>query len=57
MSIGGSAEAQLNAMAKRIAGERRVPFAQAYVAALNENPTLYVQYLREHEAALGARRG
>jgi hypothetical protein len=56
-STGLTAEAQLNAMAKKIAAERGVTFAQAYVAALNENPLLYVQYLREHEAALGARRG
>jgi hypothetical protein len=56
-SAGGSAEAQLNALAKRIASERRIPFAQAYVAALNENPALYVAYLREHETKLGALRG
>lgn len=54
---GGSAEQQLNALAKRIAGERRCTFAQAYVEALNSNPALYLQYLKEHEAALGARRG
>ena len=53
----GSAEAQLSAIAKRIASERRVPFAQAYVAALNADPTLYLQYQKDQEAALGARRG
>jgi len=42
--------------AKRIAAERRCTFAQAYVAALNENPSLYLDYLREHERSLGARR-
>jgi len=55
---GGSAEAQLNVTAKRIAAERRITFAQAYVEALNANPALYVAYLREHEAKLAAgRRG
>ena len=54
----GSAEQQLDALAKRIAAEQRITFAQAYVEALNANPALYVAYLREHEAALGAgRRG
>jgi hypothetical protein len=58
-SSGGSAEAQLNALAKRIAAERRVTFAQAYVEALNSDPHLYVAYLKEQEAKLaaGARRG
>lgn len=52
-----SLEARLTALAKQIAAERRVSFAQAYVEALNANPRLYVAYLREHEAALGVRRG
>lgn len=52
----GSAEAQLTAMAKRIAAERRCTFAQAYVEALNGNPELYVAYLREHERSLLAGR-
>ena len=58
-SAGGSAEAQLNALAKRIAAERRVTFAQAYVQALNGDPHLYLAYLKEQEAKLapGARRG
>lgn len=58
-SVGGSAEAQLNAMAKKIAAERRVTFAQAYVDALNGDPHLYLAYLKEQEAKLapGARRG
>lgn len=56
-NFGGSADAQLNARAKKIAAERRVTFAQAYVDALQETPSLYVQYCKEHEAALGARRG
>jgi hypothetical protein len=54
--MGGSAEAQLNALAQRIAGERRCTYAQAYVEALNSNPNLYLQYLKEHEAAPGAGR-
>ena len=53
----GSAEAQLTAMAKGIASERHIPFAQAYVEALNTHPALYAAYLREHQATLGARRG
>ena len=53
-SGGASAEQQLDAMAKRIAAERRITYAQAYVEALDGNPELYVQYLREHEAALRA---
>ncbi len=52
---GGSAESQLNALAKRIAVERRVTFAQAYVEALNGDPHLYLAYLKEHEARLAAR--
>jgi hypothetical protein len=58
-SAGGSAEAQLNALAKKIAAERRVTFAQAYVEALNGDPHLYLAYLKEQEAKLapGARRG
>ena len=38
-------------------GERRVTYAQAHVEALNSNPTLYLQYLKEGETALSARRG
>lgn len=56
-AIGSNAEAQLAARAKEIMAARRCTFAQAYVEALNESPTLYVQYLKEHEAALGVRRG
>jgi hypothetical protein len=54
-----SAEAQLDALAKRIAAERRCTYAQAYVAALNADASLYLRYLQEHEAKLdaGARRG
>jgi hypothetical protein len=56
---GGSAESQLNALAKKIAAERRVTFAQAYVEALNGDPHLYLAYLKEQEAKIapGARRG
>ncbi len=55
----GSAEAQLNALAKKIAAERRITFAQAYVEALNGDPHLYLAYLKEQEAKLatGALRG
>jgi hypothetical protein len=55
----GSAETQLDALAKRIAAERRCTYAQAYVAALNADASLYLQYLQEHQAKLdaGARRG
>ena len=55
----GSAEAQLDSMARRIAAERRCTYAQAYVAALNADASLYLRYLQEHEAKLdaGARRG
>ena len=52
----GSAEAQLNALAKQIVASKHIAFAQAYVEALNANPALYVAYLREHEAALETRR-
>ncbi len=57
--VGGSAEAQLNALAKKIVAERRVTFAQAYVEALNGDPHLYLADLKEQEARLapGVRRG
>jgi hypothetical protein len=35
----------------------RRPFAQAHLEALKSNPTLYVAYLREHDADLGVSRG
>lgn len=56
---GMGAEAQLNAIAKRIAAERRISFAQGYVEALNSDPNLYLAYLKEQQAKLGgeARRG
>ncbi|MFB3826481.1 MAG: hypothetical protein ACE15B_06910 [Bryobacteraceae bacterium] len=53
----GSAERQLDALARRIAAERRITYAQAYVEALHAQPALYAQYLNEHEAAMGTRRG
>ena len=45
------AEAQLNAAATQIAASRNIPFAQAYVQALNQNPKLYQQYLAEKPAS------
>jgi hypothetical protein len=55
-STAGNAEAQLNEMAKKISAERGVSFAQAYVHALKANPSLYVQYLKQHDAAVAAAR-
>ena len=45
-------------LAKKIAAERQVTFAQAHVEAL-KHPHLYLVYLQEQEAKLGpgARRG
>jgi hypothetical protein len=48
MPAGGNAEQQLNAMAKQLAAARHIPFAQAYVQALMENPHLYTAYLEHH---------
>jgi signal peptide peptidase SppA len=45
-----NAEAQLTAAANQIASQRNIPFAQAYVQALNQNPALYRQYLAEKSA-------
>jgi hypothetical protein len=55
---GRSAESELDARAKQIAAERRCTFAQAYVEALNSDPTLYLRYLKEQQAKIGpAHRG
>ena len=48
----GNAEAQLTAIAKQIAAERRIPFAPAHVA---ESESDLVRGLREHEAPLARR--
>ena len=56
-NTGGTAEAQLDALARDLSRQMHITFAKAYVQVLNSNPALYVAYLREHEAALGARRG
>lgn len=50
----GNAEQQLNAMAKQLAAARHIPFAQAYVQALMENPQLYTVYLAQHPRQTGA---
>ena len=50
-----NAEQQLNAMAKQIAAGRHIPFAQAYLQALTENPQLYTAYLGQHSRQTGAR--
>jgi hypothetical protein len=49
----GNAEQQLNAMAKQLAAARHIPFAQAYVQALMENPQLYTAYLAQHPRQSG----
>jgi signal peptide peptidase SppA len=46
------AEAQLKGTAEQIAAAKRIPFAQAYVEALNQNPKLYEQYLAEQSATV-----
>ena len=57
VSGGGNAEQQLNVMAKQIAAARHIPFAQAYVQALMENPRLYTAYLEQHPQQNGGARG
>ena len=54
---GVSAERELDQRARELASRERVTYAQAYVQVLNGDPALYLEYLREHEAKLGARRG
>ncbi len=53
----GNAEAELDRLAKQIAAERHVSFAQAYVEVLSQNPRLYEAYLREHLERLGGGAG
>jgi hypothetical protein len=51
-TVRGSAEERLVALLKRVAGEKRIPFAQAYIEALTSNTELYAAYLREHAAGV-----
>ncbi|MFO0271382.1 MAG: hypothetical protein ACK53W_12710 [Gemmatimonadota bacterium] len=43
----GTAEAKLNDLARKRAGEKGEPFAKAYQAVLDENPKLYGEYVAE----------
>ncbi len=52
-TTGSSAAAQLDRLAKKLASEQGISFAQAYVEVLNQNPRLYEAYLREHLERLG----
>lgn len=58
-TVGGSAEQELDRRARELAARERITFAQAYVRVLNADPSLYVAYLKQHEAKLatGTRRG
>jgi|YelNatPaOPRAMG01_1025707.scaffolds.fasta_scaffold162457_2 hypothetical protein len=51
----GRAEARLMAVVKQFAAEKQIPFAQAYIEAMNSNMELYAAYLREHTAAAKCR--
>jgi hypothetical protein len=52
-----SAERELDQRAHELAERDRITYATAYVRILNADASLYLRYLQEHEAALGARRG
>ena len=52
-TVTANAEQQLNAMAKQLAADRHITFAQAYVRALMENPRLYTAYLAQHPRQTG----
>ncbi len=55
----GSAEAQLDALARQLQRERRCTYAEGFCAALNSEPRLYLEYLhqqRDRLAAQAARR-
>lgn len=52
-----SAERELDQRARELAARDRVSYAVAYTRVLNADASLYLRYLQEHEAALGARRG
>ena len=56
-AAGRSAERELDQRARELAARDRITYAVAYTRVLNSDPRLYVAYLKEHEAALGARRG
>jgi hypothetical protein len=56
-AAGGSAERELDQRARELAARDRITYAVAYTRVLNSDPSLYLAYLKEHEAALGARRG
>lgn len=47
---------KLDSLAKARAASTGKPFAKAYAEVLRENPTLYVDYLNQKDAALGVRR-
>lgn len=49
----GNAVQQLNSMAKQLAAARHIPFPQAYVQALMQNPRLSQQYLAQHPSQSG----
>jgi hypothetical protein len=53
----GSAERELDQRARELAARDGVSYAVAYTRVLNADASLYLRYLQEHEAALGARRG
>jgi len=53
----GSAERELDQRASELAARDRITYAVAYTRVLNADASLYLRYLQEHEAALGARRG
>jgi hypothetical protein len=58
-AAGGSAERELDQRARELAARDRITYAVAYTRVLNSDPSLYLAYLKEHEAKLdsGARRG
>jgi hypothetical protein len=45
------------AVVKQFAAKKQIPFAQAYIEAMNSNMELYAAYLREHVAAVRGCRG
>lgn len=53
-AAGGNAEADLDQRARELAARDRITYATAYTRILNSDPHLYVAYLREKEAKLGA---
>jgi hypothetical protein len=53
-SVGGTAERELEQRAREMSARLRITYAAAYVKALNSDPHLYVTYLKEQQAKLGA---